>query len=154
LNCSIISWPSEPGPGDEKVSGVCRPRDAQRRIGDQHESVGADHGDVGKILDRIIADIGIDRRAGDVRPGAADHQRIAVGRGAGGERGADGAARAGMVLDIKLLAERFRQLLGDQPAELIGAAARREGDDDLYGTRGPVLRGCRSGRRGDQSRRS
>ena len=53
---------------------------AQRRIGDQHVAVGCQHGDMGEILERVVADIGIDRRAGQVRAGAGVHQGVAVGR--------------------------------------------------------------------------
>ena len=47
-------------------------------------------------------------------------------------RHADIAAGAGVVLDIELLLEIFRQLLRDQPRHHVGRAAGRERHDDLH----------------------
>ena len=102
LKRSRIRWPSEPAPGDDEVRMRPRPIGdevgdrlrAQRRIGDQHVAVGRQHGDVGEVLERVVADIGIDRRAGQVRAGAGVHQGVAVGRRLRDLGGADRAARS------------------------------------------------------------
>jgi len=47
--------------------------DAQCRIGHQHVAVGGQHRDVGEVLERIVADVGIDCRPGQVRARACIH---------------------------------------------------------------------------------
>jgi hypothetical protein len=56
--------------------------DAERSAGHEHEAVGRLHGDVSKILKRIVADIGVDCRAGQVRARAGIDEGVAVGLGA------------------------------------------------------------------------
>ena len=118
----------------------------------------AEQGDVAEILDRVIADIRIDGRRDDMRGDPRHAERVAVGGGAGHLRRAEHAAGAGPVLDHELLLERFRELLGGDPPERVGAAARRVGHDDADRLRRPVLRAGASGpqrerakRRGDRS---
>ena len=57
--------------------------------------------------------------------------RVAVGLGLHQRLQADGAVGAAAVLDVDLLAEPVRQVLGDQPGDEIGAAAGRERHDHL-----------------------
>ena len=150
LKRSRIRWPSEPAPGDEDVR--CRPRPirmqvvdrfrAQCRIGDQHETVGRNHDDVGEILQRIVADVGIDGGTGEMRAGAGIDERIAVRLGACDLRRADRAARARAVLDNELLAEGRGELGRQQPGQLVGAAARRKRHDDPHRLGGRPLLGA------------
>ena len=70
--------------------------------------------------------------------GLAEHEqarieqdRVAVGIGAPHRFGAHGARGAADILDDDLLAELFRQPLGGDAAQPVGAAARRIGHDHL-----------------------
>jgi hypothetical protein len=106
---------------------------------DDDEAFAADHGDMREVGQRIEAEV---RRGGgreDVRAVAADHQGVAVGIGAHDLRGADHPAAARAVLDIELLLEGLRQLLGDEAPHAVGGAGGGEGHDDLHRTVGPIL---------------
>src|SRR5437762_1763954 len=59
-----------------------------------------------------------------------------VGLGAGRALGADGAARAGAVLHHHRLIPPLCELLADDARDDVGAAARREGDDNSHGLGG------------------
>src|SRR6266568_898056 len=92
------------------------------------------------------------------RSGRAHQHRVSVGRGLGDDVGADIAARAGPVVDHDLLREALGELLRDDASDDVGAAARREGDDEadrLGGIgvrrRGRLRRQCRERRRERQS---
>ncbi len=132
LKRSRMSWPSEPGPGDADVSGfgACQCHqlgdrlDAQRAAGNEHEAVGGFHRDMGEVLQRVVADIGIDRRAGQVRAGAGVDEGVAVGLGARDLRGAKRACAAGAVLDEELLLEGGAQLAPPGAAP-VGPSCRR-----------------------------
>src|SRR6266699_5173270 len=67
-------------------------------------------------------------------------QRIAVGLRLRDLRGADGAARAGPVLDDDGLAELRGEFFGDRARHDVGAAPGGERDDDPHRLRGPGLR--------------
>ena len=108
-------------------------------FGDQHVAVAGEHGDMGEVPQRVVADVRIDRRAGQHRPGAADQQRIAVGWSAGDLARADRAGAAGDVLDIELLLEGLRHFGRQHAREQVGGAARRERHHDLDGLRRPSL---------------
>jgi hypothetical protein len=62
----------------------------------------------------------------------ADHQRVAVGRGLCHLGRADVAAGAGFVVHQQLLAPDRRQRVGNQAAEDVGDARRREGHDQAH----------------------
>src|SRR4029453_11852917 len=66
--------------------------------------------------------------------------RVAVGGGIDDERRADGAARAGLVLDDEGLPELVGKLLGHFPGGDIEGTARRPWHDDLHGLGRPLLR--------------
>src|SRR5262245_10506073 len=80
-----------------------------------------------------------------------EQQRVAVGRGFGGDLGAQAAAGAGAVVDDDLLAERFSQPLADQAGEHVGAAAGRVGHDHADGSIGIRLRRRRGAGEGGES---
>jgi hypothetical protein len=52
--------------------------------------------------------------------------------------GADVAARPALVVDHELLAEGAAELVADQAAHRVGAAARREGHDEAHGLGRPL----------------
>src|SRR6266704_2243231 len=76
-------------------------------------------------------------------------QRIAVGLRLRHLRGADGAARAGPVLDDGGLAELRGEFFGDRARHDVGAAPGSEGNDDPDRLRRPGLR-LRAGMHGAQ----
>ena len=123
--------------------------------GGDHHGIAGDQGDVGEILDRIVG-----QRLGDSRTGgesAGQHaDRVAVGLGF-----CDCVPRChprgGGILDHHGLAEPLAELLSEQPAHEIGAAARRGSGHDPQRARRPLLgrkRGRRHGgkRNGEQAR--
>ena len=83
-----------------------------------------------------------------------DKNGVAVRRTLGGVLDADGAVGARLVLDVDLLAECPRQVLGDQAGAHIGRAARRKRHDetDRLGGIGLGVRGPGPGR-GERQRR-
>ena len=88
--------------------------------------------DMREVAQAVVAYVGVEGRRNHVGGDAGNHQRVAGGLGRRARRGADDAAGAAAVLDVELLAERGRELLGDQPAERVGGAARRERRNDLH----------------------
>jgi len=74
------------------------------------------------------------------------NQRVAVGRRARRQRGADIAGGAGVVLDVESLAEVLAELLGDQAGEQVARAARPERHDDAHRPAGIGLGGSDAGR--------
>src|SRR5947209_6371355 len=86
LKRSRMSWPSEPGPGEADVN--CFVFVAGSALGDEHEAVGCFHPDMGEVIQWIVADIRVDRGAGQVRAGAGVDEGVAVGLGACDLRGA------------------------------------------------------------------
>ena len=79
-------------------------------------------------------------RPHDVRAGAADQQRVAVGIGARDVLGRHRAAGADPVLDVELLLEGLRQMIGGDAAEPVGGAAGAERHHHLHRPVRPVLR--------------
>ena len=140
FNCSIARWVSVPGPAEPYESlpairlGVLdellQRVDRQRRRDDQHVRRAAHHRDRREILDRVVGQLA-HRRIGAVRADVADHQRVAVGRGARDRERADDAAAAALVLDDDRLPERAPEPVGDRAGDEIDAAARLHRRDDL-----------------------
>ena len=116
---------------DEFREGLHR----QRRIDREHELVGDQARDRREVPHRIdrhaLVQVRIDR---DQAVGA-ENQRVAIGGRGGDHLGSGVAVRAGAVLHHHRLAERFRELLPDDPRRDIRRAARRNGDDDAHGAR-------------------
>jgi hypothetical protein len=75
-----------------------------------------------------------------------------IGRRLRGGFRSDGAACTAAVFDIHLLAQRLGELLGDQAADDIGVAARRERHDQLDRPGGIRLRNRASNQREKQDR--
>jgi hypothetical protein len=92
-----------------------------------------------EILDRVVGHLLVEVRADDVR-GRDHHERVAVGRCLRDFGGADGRSGAGLVLDDDGLADRGRELLLQDARRDVGESAGAEGDDDLDGLRGELLR--------------
>lgn len=67
-------------------------------------------------------------------------QRVAVGGGAHDLLRRDVRGRPGPVFNDELLAQPFRQSLGDQPRGDVGRAAGRVADDEAHGSRGVASR--------------
>jgi hypothetical protein len=102
----------------------------------------------------LISDV-VHQRLVDGQGADAHGQRIAVGRGLGQLAHADIAARAGFVLDHERLAQRGRQLGGDQARDGIHAAAGRNRNEDAHRARGIGVRRLRGARaHGGQARRA
>jgi hypothetical protein len=64
-------------------------------------------------------------------PDVADHQRIAVGRGARGRERPHDAAATALIVDDDRLSERLRKLLGDGTGDEVDAATRLHRRDDF-----------------------
>jgi hypothetical protein len=84
---------------------------------------------------------------------SVEEQRVAVGRRFRHRLGADVAAGAAAVLDDDRFAPGLLQLLGEQPPQAVGRAARREGHHQAQRFRGKVLRAGRHGDGGEQRTR-
>src|SRR5205085_11598346 len=81
-----------------------------------------------------------------------DEERVAVLRRLCCERGAERAARAGLVVDEHLPAPLRGELLRERAREDVEAAARGVGRDDLHGALRERLRvQCRGERKGQNS---
>ncbi len=94
-----------------------------------------------RIETQIAAQMRKQRRGGTRR----DQQRVAVGRGLGGERRAGGAGGARRILDDDRPVPALCESLGNHARDNVGRAARRERHDDTDGAlgigRGRALRG-------------
>ena len=134
------------GVGDQLLDVFRR----HRRMHHQHQRAGADQADRLEILARVVADIAVERRIDRQRPGAAEHQRVAVRRGLGDRARRDRAARAAAVLDHDLLAEHRAHLVGGDTRHDVVAAAGRVGHHQRDRPVGVVAlrRGRRCGRHG------
>src|SRR5450631_4190865 len=71
----------------------------QRRVDQNDERAGGDEPDRREVLARVVADVWIKRRIDGERSGAAEPERVAVGRGLGDLAGAERAAGAAVVFD-------------------------------------------------------
>ena len=110
------------------------------RIDGQHIGAGGDDADRHEVLhriERLLVDPGVD----GVRDGN-DQKRVAVGGRLCGEIGADDAAGAAAVIDKDLLAQSLAELIGDDAADHVVAAARRERDDHADRAARIIVRGC------------
>ena len=115
-------------------------RDA--RVDDDGERRHRDHRDRLEILHRIVERLDHSDRIEDQRTGAAEQDRVAVGRSMRDGHRADRAAGAALVLDIDGAAERRLDVLGPQPRHRIIDAARRKGNDELDGAVGILRLRC------------
>ena len=112
---------------------------ATRRIG-RHDRRQADQrGDRREVLDRVVAEVRIERRVDRHRAGIAEHQHMAVGRRLGDHVGGDDAAGARHVLDDEGLAERVGEFFREQPRQHVGIAAGAGGRDQPHRMGGPGL---------------
>ena len=89
------------GERDELVERLRRHVGMDHQDGRQRDQ----RGDRREILDRVVAEVGVERGIDRHRAGIAEHQHVAVGRGLRHQVGGDDAARAGHVLDHERLAE-------------------------------------------------
>ncbi len=103
-----------------------------RNVGRHHHQVRHDEhlGDVGEVLDRVVAELVHQVRVDDQRGVAAHRQRVAVGRGLGDLRDREIAAGAGDVLDRHALGPGLVPLVAEQPRGDVRRDARREADQD------------------------
>src|SRR5665213_2004248 len=88
------------GERDQYLHIMC----GQRRIHQNDEWTGGDQSDRREILARVVADVGVKRQVNRKRAGAAEAERVAVGRGLGDLARAERTAGATMILDDDLLA--------------------------------------------------
>ena len=112
---------------------------ADGRMDDEAADEVADPADGREVLRRVVGRLAQQRLHGERRVGR-EQKRVAVGRGLGRRLGADDAARPAAVLDHELLAEGLGELVGPGPADEIGGAARRVGEDQLDRPLRPALR--------------
>jgi hypothetical protein len=151
-------WITLPWPGEAKVefAGLClRHRDQVFRAFHRHRGIHHhqqrplrhlhDRRDVGDRIETELVDARVHRVAG-----GDQHQVVAVGRGPHALLDADDAARAGLVLDDDLGADRRSQLLRHEAADEVRAAAGRERHDDPYRL---VRVGLRKGGKDEQRER-
>ncbi len=113
----------------------------------------------GEGLDRVETHLRL-QVLGDQQRAVAQHQRVAVGRGARHGVAGDQSGRAGAVVHHHLLAQQFGQARRNQARHRVHAAASGVAHHQADRARGPVLRrgtgghagGGESGQqRGDQS---
>ena len=98
----------------------------RRLLGDHDDRIGVDQADRREIVERVVAQVGIERHGRRMGPRVREHHRMAVGRRCGDARRAGRAAGAGDVLDQHRLAEIPGDRLGDNARHHVGAATRRE----------------------------
>ncbi|MNT21465.1 hypothetical protein D3C72_1568050 [compost metagenome] len=98
--------------------------------GQQDQRAHAHHADARETV-RIVRQFLIEVAVGDQRRVRGHQDRVAIRRFARHERGADGRARAGLVLDDHGLAQVLGHALGQDARQHIRGAARREGRDHL-----------------------
>jgi hypothetical protein len=160
LMYSPARWCEEPVPGDEKStlsdfaslisSAWIVSRKARMR--GQHQRCPGQQRDRRQILERIVRHVGkqilVERDLGR----RSNQQRVAVGRTLGDKLRPDHAARAGLVLDDEILAERLAELDRQYARHQIGAAAGGVGHDDVDRPVRPIL--CRGGHRTNQQHHS
>ena len=114
-------------PGDE----VLERRGRMLFVHDHDERILHHLRDRHEILERRIRHFRIDRRAHRHDARRPEQQCVAVGGRLGRDVRPQHAARARPVLDNDALAKSLLQPLRDQSRDDVGAAARREADDDL-----------------------
>jgi hypothetical protein len=98
-------------------------RDNQRRLNQlAHRS---------KYLDRIVADIGVDDRAGRKRAARGHQDGVAIRRGLRDELAADAAAGTAAIFDDDGLAQYGSESFGDDARHAVCRSSWREGHDDF-----------------------
>ena len=110
----------------------------------QHEGGIGEYADRREIVHRVVGHL-LDHHRRDRVPHADRERGVAVLRRLRDDAAGDGAAGARPVLDHELLAQDFRQPVGDDAGRDVGAAAGAEADQDANRPCRPVLR--RGGRR-------
>ena len=83
--------------------------------------------------------VAIEQRVGDHDAAVHVAQRVAVGRALGDDLEADAAVGAAAIVDHQRLAERRLRARRERPRHQIGAAARREADDQPHRPRRIIL---------------
>ncbi len=134
--------------GDELGDGGRR----HRRVDRHHVRRHADQADVGDVLQRVVAEILVERGPDAVRADVAEHEAVAVGRGLRGRGGGNRAAGAGLVLHRDRLPHDFGELDGGDARGLVDAAAGHEADVELRRLRGIRLRERLEGAREQENR--
>ena len=120
----------------------------KRRVHHQHERHVADERRQSQILPRIVRQLLVQGGIHRQRPAGRHHDGVAVGRAPRDLDRRRHRAGAGPVLDHERLAEAIRQLLTDQPAQNVGAAAGSKRHHEVDLTVGIVLRVLLRPRRG------
>ena len=115
---------------------------------DEHMLEGAGAGQRREILHRVVARLLQHEHVVAVRLVVAERDRLSVGPGLGDGTRADGAGAARDVLDHHLLAERARNVGGDDARDHVGGTAGRVGHDHLDRSRGLPRRLCVLGKGG------
>ena len=114
---------------------------AQVRRHHEHERSVADHCDRHKIPHRIVGRVLVHVHGDRERRGAAEQQRVTVGRGLGDRRGPDHGASAGPVLDQQGFAQPLLQQWLQLPCNHVEAPAGRKRNDEGDRPTRIVLRG-------------
>src|SRR5262245_61114781 len=112
----------------------------ERRMSDHDDGWAAEIRDVAEIANRIVFGPGAEDRSYDVRGHAGDQQRVAIRFRAGHLRRGGHAACASTIFNVDLLAQSFRQGLGEDASEGVGRSTGREWHHQLDRTCRPVLR--------------
>ena len=125
------------------------PAARDERVERLYRAAGADHegdrrageiGNIGKIVERVIADLRVGhRRKGEERQGGDDSEIVAVGLRMGDELHPDGAAGAGTGFDVELLAEGAG---GADPPRAAPASAAPPGANVLTMRTGRLGQSC------------
>ncbi|MNL05444.1 hypothetical protein D3C87_1260420 [compost metagenome] len=105
----------------------------QGRVDGEDQRALADQGDRLEILDGVVVQVRVQAGRDGQRRYVAKQQGVSVGLRASHRGGAYRAARAGLVLDDDLLAQRVVQLLRQRARQRVGRAAGREGHHDADG---------------------
>ena len=109
----------------------------QRRRDQQDTGRPADLGNRREILVGLVGQTGHQVWRDGMRAAGGEQQRVAVRRGLGRLARADGAARAGAVVDDQLLAQVLGHALRHHARHEVGGAAGRKGHDQAHRMRGP-----------------
>ena len=125
----------------------------ERRAGAdrQPDRLDRDQRDRDEVLARVVLHLVAQERCDRDRRGGREHQRVAVGGGAGERRGGDLAARPSPVLGRERLADALLQMVDEHARQHIGGAAGAERHDDPDRRGGIRLRD--GGRRGQHDDR-
>lgn len=125
-------------------TGLCRGQQVlerlhpERGVHDDHVGRPPEVSDVGELAQRIISGIGAGRRRGHMRTDARYQEGAAIRVRACHRCRPDQTTGTASVLDEEILAELVGELLGQQTAERVRGATRREWRDDAHGLGRPV----------------